>query len=170
MAAFTHDELRKLFRDCAPKIEQVLYRKVGCRAAAADLTQDAFVRLVRHARTETILDLRAFLFRTALNLAVDYLRKERRRHTDLADVSDLMAVPDDTPTAEDSIVAQQKLEVLRQAIAELSPLCQQIFDLNRLQGFTHAEVARRLSISESTVQKNLARALFHAMRRLQERS
>jgi RNA polymerase sigma-70 factor (ECF subfamily) len=78
-----------------------------------------------------------------------------------------MDVPDTTPAAEDAIAAQQKLHVLRHALSELSPLCQQIFDLNRLQGLTHAEVAQRLNISESTVQKNLARALLHVMQRLQ---
>ncbi|MFO6377631.1 sigma factor-like helix-turn-helix DNA-binding protein, partial [Pseudomonas aeruginosa] len=40
--------------------------------------------------------------------------------------------------------------------------------LNRLEGLTHAEVARRLEISDSSVQKHLARALAHVMQALED--
>lgn len=65
-------------------------------------------------------------------------------------------------------MAQQQRQALKQALAELPVRTQQIFRLNRLEGMTHAEVARQLGISDSSVQKHLAKALAHVMVRLQE--
>lgn len=166
MSVLTEDELSSLFHQYASSLQRLLFWKVKCHEVAADLKQETFVRLLRHGKTEDIRDLPAFLHRTALNLAVDHVRKERRRQTTPMDVTELLAIPDDVPTSEDAAVVKQKLTTLRQAVAELSPLCQQIFELNRFQGLTHTEVARRLDIAESTVQKNLARALLHIMQRL----
>ncbi len=45
---------------------------------------------------------------------------------------------------------------------------QEIFRLNRIEGLTHAQVARQLEISDSSVQKHLARALAHVMERVLE--
>ncbi len=57
---------------------------------------------------------------------------------------------------------------LREIVAELPPRTREIFRLNRLEGLTHAEVARRLEISDSSVQKHLARALAHVMQALED--
>ena len=166
MSVLTQDELSSLFQQYASSLQRLLFWKVKCHEVAADLKQETFLRLLRHERTDDIRDLPAFLYRTALNLAVDHVRKERRRQTAPTDVDELLMTVDDAPTGEDVAVAKQKLTILRQAVAELSPLCQQIFELNRFQGLTHTEVARRLNIAESTVQKNLSRALLHIMQRL----
>lgn len=167
MSTVTHDELAQLFECHAPAIRRLLARKLHCPDTAADLVQEAFLRLTRHESPHQILDLPGFLYRTALNLATDHLRREHRQQTDFWDATELAVLPDPSPAIEDAIAAEQKLDLLRTAIAELSPLCQQIFKLNRLQGYTHEEVAKRLNISQSTVQNNLSKALLHGMRRLQ---
>ena len=51
---------------------------------------------------------------------------------------------------------------------ELPEKCRQSFYLNRVEGLTHAEVGRRLNISESMVAKYLARAMRHCRERLDE--
>lgn len=65
-------------------------------------------------------------------------------------------------------MAQQQRQALKQALAELPERTQQIFRLNRVEGMTHAQVARHLEISDSSVQKHLAKALAHVMQRLRE--
>lgn len=166
MSAVTHEELAQLFRCHASAIHRLLLRKLRCPEAAADLVQEAFLRLAQHDSSSPIRDLSGFLYRTALNLATDYVRKEQRQQTQRVSTRELAILPDHSPAVEDAITGRQELKLLRAAVAELSPLCQQIFDLNRFQGHTYEEVAKRLNISESTVQKNLSKALLHGMQRL----
>ena len=54
-------------------------RKLGCRDLAADCTQDTYDHLVRMGQTVTVQNPRAFLFRVAANLSINYLRKARIR-------------------------------------------------------------------------------------------
>jgi RNA polymerase sigma factor (sigma-70 family) len=166
MSTLTHNDLTSLFHQHAAALRRFLLWKVKSSDTAADLTQEAFLHLAQREKTKEIHDLRAFLYRTAVNLATDYLRKERRRQTTSSDLAEFTALPDEAQRLEEATAAKQKLAVLRQALAELSPLCQRIFELNRFQGLTHAQVARQLNIAESTVQKNLSRALLHVMQRL----
>lgn len=65
-------------------------------------------------------------------------------------------------------MAQQQRQALKQALAELPERTQQIFRLNRVEGMTHAQVARHLEISDSSVQKHLAKTLAHVIQRLRE--
>ena len=64
------------------------------------------------------------------------------------------------------MVEQQRM-ALKQALAQLPELTREIFRLNRIEGMTHAEVARHLEISDSSVQKHLSKALAYVMQRLQ---
>lgn len=62
--------------------------------------------------------------------------------------------------------ARRRLRQLEGAVAELPERTRRIFVLNRLHGETYQEIADRLGVSVSTVQKHLMRALAHAMFRL----
>jgi RNA polymerase sigma-70 factor (ECF subfamily) len=57
---------------------------------------------------------------------------------------------------------------LESAIKELSVKCRTALLLNRLEGKTHAEIARTLGVSESMVAKYIVQALKHCRARLQE--
>ena len=65
-------------------------------------------------------------------------------------------------------MAEQQRMALKRALAELPERTREIFRLNRIEGMTHAEVARHLDICDSSVQKHLAKALAYVMQRLQE--
>ncbi|OZN80842.1 RNA polymerase subunit sigma-70, partial [Pseudomonas aeruginosa] len=110
----------------------------------------------------------AYLYRTAHNLTIDHYRQERRRRTETRPNDDLAGFVADQPGPEESAVDADALARLREIVAELPPRTREIFRLNRLEGLTHAEVARRLEISDSSVQKHLARALAHVMQALED--
>lgn len=82
-------------------------------------------------------------------------------HEALADIEDEMA------ELEAQAMAEQQRMALKQALSELPERTQEIFRLNRIEGMTHAEVARQLDISDSSVQKHLSKALAYVMQRLQ---
>jgi RNA polymerase sigma-70 factor (ECF subfamily) len=148
-------------------LEAVLLSRVNCRDTAADLCQEAFIRLCRIEDLTRIGNLKAYLFRTAFNLMYDHYRSQSTRNVSTATWAD-----DEAPEAEDLRCAQtvaigeEQLDQLLTALADLPPLCQRIFYLNRFEGRKYREIAQTLSISIRTVEDNVKRALVHCAKTL----
>ncbi|WAJ37543.1 RNA polymerase sigma factor [Pseudomonas sp. GOM7] len=156
-------DLKGLFQKHAKALHSFLLSKSRDPHLAADLTQESFLRLAEQRTGERIDNSAAYLYRTASNLLIDHQRQQIRRKTDLLGEDVLHEVEAAGSSLDDITAASQSVERLQRAIAELPPRTQAIFRLNRIDGLTHAQVAQTLGISDSSVQKHLARALAHVM-------
>jgi len=151
------------------ELHHYVLRRVRDPHTAADLVQDAFAALAQQPMTK-IQDVRAYLYKAVANLVIDQARQIRRRDTRSVDPMTLAEVQDDNaPSPEDAADSRLKLQRLSQMIDEMPLRTQQILILNRIDGLSYAEIAARLKISESSVQKHLAAALQHAIKRGQGR-
>ncbi|MCB8877672.1 RNA polymerase sigma factor [Acidisoma silvae] len=160
-------DLGRLFLAHQREILSYLMVRLRDREMAADLTQDTFLRYAEQAGRAVILHERSYLYRTAHNLAIDHMRQVERRQTESVPHEALAEIPGQTANPEEAFAARQRVDQLRRVIAELPRRTQEVFALNRLEDLTYPEVARRLGISESSVQKHLSRALQHLMHRLE---
>ncbi|MFF7707586.1 sigma-70 family RNA polymerase sigma factor [Pseudomonas sp. NPDC007930] len=160
-------DLKRLFQLHAQPLQLYLRRKGSDLHLAADLTQESFVRLAEQRDLGAIGNVQAWLYRTAQNLFIDHLRQQQRRKTDSVGHDELAGILEDVPTLDERSIEAQHRQRLQQAVARLPERTGEIFRLNRLEGLTYAEVAARLGISESSVQKHLAKALAEVMRLLQ---
>ena len=162
-------DIKGLFQAHRREIHAYLTRKLGNTEIAADLTQETFLRFAQH-RAESpatrILHERSYLYRSAHNLAIDHLHRQGREKTDLVLESELAEMQDDSPTPEEAAGDRRELARVREAVLELPERTRQVFALARIDGLTYREVAARLRISESSVQKHLAKATKHVMQRI----
>lgn len=142
-----------------------LVRRLGSASSAADVAQDMFLRLRQLPEGTRPRSPRAYLFRVADNLAIDRLRAEASRARYLV-ADDGVDRPDAAPGPERVLDARQRLRALERAVAELPPRCREVFLLHKIDGLGHAEIARRLGISRSMVEKHVMRALAHCRDRL----
>ncbi|HEY4972522.1 MAG TPA: RNA polymerase sigma factor [Steroidobacteraceae bacterium] len=134
------------------------------RKGSARDRQETYVHLLRLDHPEAISYLRAFLFKTAANLAVDRLR-QRGRRTHIAEMGDVdFAVFELTP--ERHVAGQQAMAVFRAALQELPPKCRQAFLLHRVQELPVDEIAARMNIGACMVRRYVSRALEYLRRRL----
>jgi RNA polymerase sigma factor (sigma-70 family) len=140
-----------------------LARQVSDRDAAADLAQESYARVlaVQHAG-QPILDVRALLYRTARNLVIDrHRRNEVRRHDDLDSIAE-----QDQPAApahlqpEEALASMQVVRAYVAAVEALPPRCREAFVLHVFDELTHAQVAARMGISASMVEKHIVRGLL----------
>jgi putative glutamine amidotransferase len=138
-----------LFENHGSRLTRRLERMVGSRESAEDLSQEAFLRLLRSGPTHRPADeQRAWLERTASNLAVDELRRRRHRdHTALEDdaVASLSADGADALTVQD-------------ALSRLGPHERLLVLLRFQAGLTHAEIGELLAISAEAARKRTAAA------------
>lgn len=155
----TSTDLERLFRDHQPLLIRWLAKLVRCEDTAADLAQESYARIAGAAGEQTIAHPRAFLFRTARNLALDHLRKMRTRGQTVEPLDDVVEVPSPAPSAETALVDQQRIRLFTEALGTLPPRCREVFLLHRLHQCSYQQIAQRLGISESAVEKHIIRAL-----------
>lgn len=147
-------------------LTRYLTRRMGSSQCAGDVVHDTYLRLQGLSAVPPVDNPRAYLFRMADNIAIDRLRSQGREHRRQDGPAALEGRPCDAPDAEVALAQRQRLRLLSQAIDELSPRCREIFLMHRLDGLSHAEIASRLGISRSAVEKHIMRALAHCRDRL----
>lgn len=146
------------------ELTRQLRRRTGHPERAEDAVQDTYLRLLEvQQREEQVQDPRAFIHRVAGNLAIDTARRELRMGGDGPPDEALM---DPAPGPEQCVEAQDRLAQLDRALRELPPNARLALLLFRVDGLSHAQIAARLSVSESMVAKYLAQALRHCRSRL----
>jgi RNA polymerase sigma factor (sigma-70 family) len=155
----------------AEELLRFLTGRIRCPEAAADLTQETFLRFHQFIQTSPPNNARALAYRIAVNLANDYQRKIKVRETYNAD-TDFTTLEDVHPSAlpgpEQVVMAQQQLECLQDALDELTEECRTAFQLHSLHGLTYPEIAAQLGISRSLVGRHLVKALAHSKQRLKD--
>lgn len=134
-----------------------------------DLVQDSYARLLRAREAGKISYVKAFLFTTARNLALDLFR--RRQVVTIEGVADLgaLSVIEERPGVADAVSRQQELELLSEAVRSLPARCRQVLTLRLLYGFSHKEIAADLSLSEHTVKAQLAKGMRRCADYFEER-
>lgn len=145
-------------------------------AEAEDVLQELWIRL-REVRSGPIANARAYVFQMANNLVLDRERERRRRqlrdrswteqtHTVLrAADGDAQAV-DAARTPEELLSDTQERSRLLDAIQNLPEAARRALCLHKLEELTHAQVAARLGISRSGVEKHITLAMQHLRRAL----
>jgi RNA polymerase sigma factor (sigma-70 family) len=136
-------------------------------AEAQDIAHDAYLKTYDAMRRKEISRPQAFLFTTARRLALNFrMRRASRMRPEENAVLDREADP--TPDAAQLAMARQEQEALMRAIAALPEGCREVLILRNQEELSHREIAERLGIATSTVEKHLARALRLLREALQE--
>lgn len=127
-------------------------------STAEDLLQETYLRVNRALGERPIEHLEPFVFQTARNLALDYLRSRRvQERTMVEDVplDVLQSIAAVSSTPDEAAHAERLLARLTLSLGRLTPRQQRIFILSRVHGSSYVEIAQELDVSASTVQKEL---------------
>lgn len=147
-----------------------LYRVLSHRliepSDVSDVIQELWLKILTLPSTDSIRHPRAFLFRVATNLAVDWLRRrsaDLQRHVELDDATDQLSL---LPNQDTVVQARQELSLLDHAINELPPKCRRVFVLHKLKHWSHKEIAEHMGISQNMVEKHVMKGLSYCRKRL----
>lgn len=134
---------------------------VDCPDIAADLVQESFIIFFREVQKQAIDHPRGFLFRIAKNLAYDYIKHRKVTENYQQTQGQSLPPPSEFPSAEALVSVDERLAAITRILDELPMRTREIFVLNRVYGMTYAETAKELGISDSAVEKHMAKALLH---------
>jgi RNA polymerase sigma factor (sigma-70 family) len=142
-----------LARQYGPTVFRAAWRILGSRAAAEDVQQQLFLKLIE-SPPRAVDSWPAFLTASAVRLAIDQLRRQRRWRL----LAPLWKAdePDDSP-AEDAERAESA-RFLRAALASLNARDAACFVMRHVHGMTPAAIGRELGITENHVSVSVHRA------------
>ena len=126
---------------------------------AEDLVQEVFLRLTRPGQVDGLRDPEAFAFTLARNLLRDRARRLQTRCSSSAVAIDELHLPCSRPTPEQTLEHHEQLESADTALASLKPSTRAAFLMHRVDGLGYSDVAARMGVSVSMVEKHIMVAI-----------
>jgi RNA polymerase sigma factor (sigma-70 family) len=139
-------------------VYRYVFYRVRNDADAEDLTSEVFMRAMRAIpRYEPRQAFLAWLYRIARNAVIDRARRARTQ----VSFEDALAHPNADKVVEPdaALLALSDSTVVREAMAHLTPLQQEVIVLRYMEGFSTAEIAVLVGKREGTVRGIQFRAL-----------
>ena len=155
-------QVEDLARAHRPALIRFFRRKGFSQADAEDGVQDVLFRLVRRADLlDDVSSVEGYLFTAAAHVATDAARKGKRQRSFYHhEFSDSLHSGFDH-SAEEIAEGKEALDLLLVAMDELPERTRAVFVLVRFEHMNQSEIAQRLGIALSTVEKHLAKAISH---------
>lgn len=159
------DMLSRRFRR---PLQRYFEKRIGRQADTEDLVQHVFLRLASGGRIEPTPGVEGYLFKIAANLLRDRQRRLSVRNSGAHEPyeDDMHGAAGDVLGPERLVQNSQLIEQLVAALHELPERTCEVFTLYHLQGLSHAQIASRLGIAVSTIEKHMARAGAYLMKRI----
>ncbi len=161
----TAETLKRAYMEQRPALRRFLAARLRNEAAAEDLVQDLWIRVSAATPPDNLDNPASYLFTMAGRLALDHIRQHKRRQS-----RDEKWTDENTQTTggfatsqeedgEARLLRAERIQKVRDAIAQLPPKARQVFEMHRLQGRSHKQIAAELGIAVSTVEKHVIRAM-----------
>jgi RNA polymerase sigma factor (sigma-70 family) len=157
--------LAELFEQHNQRLIGFLQTRLQSEQEAKEVAQESYARLLNLDQPETLGFLRAYLFKTAANLAIDRLR---HRSTLRSSQPLLQAFHELTEqrTPEELTSSREQAALANQYLQELPEPCRRAFLLYRIQELSLTEVAAQMGVSDRMVRYYVVQAMSHCQARL----
>jgi RNA polymerase sigma factor (sigma-70 family) len=162
--------LRQLLIDGYDDLRRRLTRRVGSADLATEILHETYLRLERaSAELGAVHSPKAYLVRTALNVAADRHRSAEARRLSRVEIEALRGIADAAIDPTKGLEARLEVVRLERALEELTPRRRAILIAARLQDVPLAELAAQYGVSKRMIEKELRAALLHCSERLERK-
>ena len=125
-----------------------------------DIVQETYARLIAAESVDGVRNPKTYAFQAAHSVMMTHVRRSRViAFQTVSDIDQLGATADE-PSPEHRVADRDELQHLAEAIASLPVRVRDVFTLRRVEALSQREVAQRLGISESTVEKHMSRGFY----------
>jgi RNA polymerase sigma factor (sigma-70 family) len=151
----TGSDVRRSWAELLARIR----RRTRSDQDAEDLLHSAYLRLFAYRAEHEVREPLAFLVQTAANLAIDRHRQAQRANATPID-SFGASLEDNSPLQDEVLAARERLRRVQVGIERLPPRTREVFLKHRVEGMKLREISAALGISQSAVEKHVAKALL----------
>lgn len=132
---------------------------VGNEAEADDLVQEAYAKVLGVPDWRRLEAPDRFVMTVIRNLAFERFRRAKVVRIRQIGVLEMDSLPDPAPDAYAVTSARQELDLVLAALDRLPEQCRKVLTLRKMHGLSPGQIAVRLNLSISTVEKHLAKGL-----------
>jgi|AntRauTorcE11897_2_1112592.scaffolds.fasta_scaffold00306_16 RNA polymerase sigma-70 factor (ECF subfamily) len=154
------DSYSDFFRSCYEHYVRFAYRYVKSKSQACDLVQDAFIKIwKKRDNLDPSKSLKSFTFTIIRNLCLNHVRDYKNRFETLDDSNhqpNALIIHQDQ---ENDSYIEETLNTIESLIKKLPERQQEAFELSRVDGLRHEEIAEVMNISARTVNNHIVSAL-----------
>ena len=142
-----------------PSLRSWLIAKRIAGSEIDDIIQETYAKLAGIETVENIRNPKSYFFQTAYSILITQLRRSRIVSiTALGDI-DQLPVPSNEPLPDRQLEDRDQLREIAAAMANLPPNCRAVFLLRRVHGLSQREVAKKLGLSENTVEHHMTKSI-----------
>ncbi len=142
------------------RVLKMIARHTNGRPDPEELLNTAYLRLERYQESRPVKDPVGFLVRTAQNLVIDEYRHAQISARYLSDMQQSEQDLDASPLQDEVFAARERLDRVKEGLAQLPARTREIFLMYRLQDMKCREIAAKIGLSESAVEKHIAKAMY----------
>ena len=164
MAQTSKAEIDELARRYAAPLSSYFRSRVRPGADIEDLVQEVFLRLARRSGAAEVATMESYLFKVAASVLTDSYRRAGRRGG-VHQLFDEQAHAGEDFSPERLFLGQEQLRLVETALLELPERTRVVFVLHRFEEMSYLQIARRLGVSTSAIEKHMSKALAHLTRR-----
>jgi RNA polymerase sigma factor (sigma-70 family) len=162
-AAMTPAELEIWFaREVLPLeaiLMQFLQHNWRNKSDIGDIRQEIYVRVCEAALREVPSQPKQFVFRTARNLLIDRVRRERIVPFEAVEDLDALDLVIEELGPDRITMARDELRRLQAALDRLPPRAREAVVLGRIEGLSRPEIALRMGVAEDTVSEHITNGM-----------
>lgn len=153
--------ISRVFIENSTFLKMFLTRFLKCEQDIEDIVQEVYLKARTAENKTSIQQPKAFLFSVAKNLALNELNRKSRQMTSSIEEC-LSNVPVElTESVESEIEANQSLKAYCEAVEGLPEKCKKVYLLRKVHGLPRKEIAERMNLSLSSVEKYLKQGITH---------
>ena len=129
-----------------------------------DVLQETYTRILSIASLETILYPKQYAVQTARAIVIDYVRHSRVVSIAYTGSLELLALPVQEASAEERLEFRAEVAAVAEALAQLPDRNRETLIMRRIEGLSQKEVAKRLKVSEKSVERYMTDAVRELIR------
>ncbi len=160
-AAHPDTDLEQFLRENNNALVSYVYSWVRSRPDALDIVQEAYFRIFRLRDLQAVGHLRGYLFKTARNIATDWVRQRVVREAFVQE--EPLRGNRESASPEEIWLAREELEALQHDVEALPPKCKLALVMVRLEGASYEEVGERLGIKTHSARRLVERAMEYLL-------
>lgn len=165
LQAGDQDAFAKLLETHEKSVYNLCLRMTGNREDAADLTQEAFLKVWRGAaQYQFESSFSTWLYRLTSNVCIDFLRSKKRRQTvsltveEEQDGTQELEIADPAPLPEEQVLHSETKREIAAAMEALEEDFRLILTLRLVENLSYEQIADAMDLKVGTVKSRLARA------------